>query len=108
MKTNCDAVMFVCVECGADNAHLCEQISPSVLKLSQCEACDGVVDRYIEYDGVLVLLDMLLLKTPVYRHIVFNRRSVQNINIDLHHYRFAVKFDQETIAQILSEFHIYI
>lgn len=66
--------MFVCVECGSENPYLCEQISSSVLKLSQCEVCDAVVDKYIEYDGVLVLLDMLLLKTNVYRHIVFNRR----------------------------------
>ena len=66
--------MFVCVECGATNEHLCEQISRSVLKLSQCTQCDSVVDKYIEFDGVLVLLDMLLLKTNVYRHIVFNRR----------------------------------
>ena len=71
--------MFVCVECGYENSHLCEQISPSVLKLSQCVHCDAVVDKYIEYDGVLVLLDMLLLNTNVYRHVVFNRRYGMSI-----------------------------
>ena len=69
----------MCVECGSDNTHLCEQISPSVLKLSQCTSCEAVVDKYIEYDGVLVLLEMLLLKTNVYRHVVFNRRYFNNL-----------------------------
>ena len=39
------SVMFVCVECGVSVDYLCEQISPSVLKLAQCEACGGVIGR---------------------------------------------------------------
>lgn len=66
----------MCVECGVSVDYLCEQISPSVLKLAQCEACGGVIDKFIEYDGVLLSLDMLLLKTNAYRHIAFNHKKV--------------------------------
>jgi len=68
--------MFVCVECGVGVDYLCEQISPSVLKLAQCEICGGVIDKFIEYDGLLLILDMLLLKTNAYRHIAFNHKQV--------------------------------
>ena len=55
----------VCIECG-------EPLPPSVtklyherlfkktkiLKLVQCERCDEVCDKYLEYEGTLLLLDV--------------------------------------------------
>lgn len=34
--------------------------------------CENVVDKYIEYDLVVVSLDALLLKRQAFRHILIN------------------------------------
>jgi Arv1-like family len=42
------------------------------IRLSRCEHCHEVADRYIEYDFVLCFLDLVLAKVSVYRHFLFN------------------------------------
>ena len=42
-----------------------------VLPPLQCH-CDRFVDKYIEYDAVILLLDVLLLRIQSYRHVLFN------------------------------------
>ena len=37
--------------------------------------CSENVDKYIEYDFVLVLLDILLHKSQAYRHVLFNVKT---------------------------------
>lgn len=60
----------VCVECGAP--------VPSVVhvahadRLTQCQACGSFADKYVEYESALVVLDMLLHRPSVYRHILWN------------------------------------
>ncbi|XP_071835052.1 protein ARV1-like isoform X2 [Apostichopus japonicus] len=34
--------------------------------------CQKVVDKYVEFDPVIILLDVLLFKPQAYRHILFN------------------------------------
>ena len=34
--------------------------------------CNEVADKYIEYDTVIIFLDVLLLQRPAYRHILIN------------------------------------
>lgn len=34
--------------------------------------CKGVLDRYVEFDAVILLLDVLLLHVQSYRHLIFN------------------------------------
>ncbi len=82
---------FVCIHCGEEAAELYRQYSATVLKLKQCvclafptktgqnptfellqESCGRIVDEYMEYDLVLVLLDLLLQRLPAYRHLLFN------------------------------------
>ena len=36
------------------------------------EKCEKVVDKYIEYDAVIIFLDALLHKPQAYRHLLFN------------------------------------
>lgn len=45
----------------ADIACLCAQ-----------ESCQKPVDKYIEYDPVIILIDAILCKTQAFRHILFN------------------------------------
>ena len=38
------------------------------------EHCKAISDKYVEYDEVILLLDALLLRVQVYRHLIFNHR----------------------------------
>ncbi|GLG97732.1 Uncharacterized protein GBIM_04429 [Gryllus bimaculatus] len=63
---------YKCVNCGDLVPYLFKRYSPSVLKLKNCEACQKVADKYIEYDKVIIMIDMVLLNKQAYRHILFN------------------------------------
>ncbi|KAF9515971.1 hypothetical protein BS47DRAFT_1341268 [Hydnum rufescens UP504] len=49
--------------------------SESNLRLSQCVACLSFTDPYVEHDLLTIVLDLILLKQGVYRHLLFNRAS---------------------------------
>ena len=36
------------------------------------EDCRQIVDKYIEYDSVMIFLDALLHKPQAYRHLLYN------------------------------------
>lgn len=35
--------------------------------------CSKLADKYVEYDPVIIFLDLVLLRVQVYRHILFNQ-----------------------------------
>ncbi|XP_013414262.1 protein ARV1-like [Lingula anatina] len=76
---------FVCVECGMPAVELYRDFKRGVMKISHCDHCTKVVDKYVEYDSTIVFLDMLLLKTQAYRHVLLNADSKN-------HWKFAVLF----------------
>ncbi|KAF8194675.1 Arv1-like family-domain-containing protein [Pholiota molesta] len=43
------------------------------LRLEQCPSCHEFVDPYVEHDSLTILLDLILLKLGVYRHLLYNR-----------------------------------
>ncbi|KAI0314303.1 Arv1-like family-domain-containing protein [Amylostereum chailletii] len=45
------------------------------VRLEQCPSCHAFADPYVEHDRLIVLLDLILLKRGVYRHLLFNRGS---------------------------------
>ncbi|KAJ3568336.1 hypothetical protein NP233_g5773 [Leucocoprinus birnbaumii] len=45
------------------------------LRLEQCQKCRAFVDPYVEHDSLTLLLDLILLKRGVYRHLLYNRGS---------------------------------
>lgn len=61
-----------CVHCGGAVPLLYRSYSSTVLKMMTCGACGQVADKYIEYDPVLVLLDLVLLNRQAIRHILYN------------------------------------
>ena len=64
---------LICVECMCDeNSSLYKKYSEGNLRLTRCIRCGSFVDRYVEYDGVLIVLDLVLHKNPAYRHLLFN------------------------------------
>ncbi|KAG7263192.1 hypothetical protein CRUP_020496, partial [Coryphaenoides rupestris] len=64
--------VFRCVECHKNALELHRDYSNGILKITICESCLKPVDKYIEYDPVIILIDAILCKTQAFRHILFN------------------------------------
>lgn len=64
--------MTVCVECGASAPQLFVEFTKGNVKLIRCKHCSQICDKYVEYDVVILLLDLILLQKQVYRHLIFN------------------------------------
>jgi len=75
--------MKVCVNCGVGvvdkNGRPHEQLYDqklaeklSIIKLLECDRCGQNVDKYIEYEGCLVLLDLALQELSAFRHVLIN------------------------------------
>ncbi len=65
--------MPVCVECGNPVNHLYIEYGKGNIRLTQCENCQSFADKYVEFEPIIIFIDMLLHKPQVYRHILFNR-----------------------------------
>ncbi|TPX36215.1 hypothetical protein SmJEL517_g01507 [Synchytrium microbalum] len=63
---------LVCVECGTPCASLYTEYSKGNIILTRCDRCSHFTDKYLEYDGVILFIDMVLLKPQVYRHLIYN------------------------------------
>ncbi|CAD5215917.1 unnamed protein product [Bursaphelenchus xylophilus] len=70
MNGNCN---IVCVHCGAEASDLYRNYGKNVIKLCECSECGKTVDPYIEYDRVLIFIDLLLQYTAAYRHLFVNQ-----------------------------------
>ncbi|XP_076235552.1 ACAT-related protein required for viability 1 [Calliopsis andreniformis] len=64
--------MYHCVNCGVEVEELYTRYCPNVLKLLKCDKCDHLADKYIEYDPVIILVDLILLEKRSYRHLLYN------------------------------------
>lgn len=65
-------VVYRCVECNEKATELHRDYNNGILKITICESCQKPVDKYIEYDPVIILIDAILCKTQAFRHILFN------------------------------------
>lgn len=64
---------MICIECAYTNIDcLFYKFKSNYIKLSNCPKCGKVVDKYIEYDKVILFIDVLLLKPQAYRHLAYN------------------------------------
>ncbi|KAJ7284402.1 Arv1-like family-domain-containing protein [Mycena rebaudengoi] len=45
----------------------------SNLRLEQCANCHTFADPYVEHDSLTIILDLILLKRGVFRHLLYNR-----------------------------------
>lgn len=61
-----------CVECGQPISKLWEEPVKGNITLTICSSCNKIADKFIEYDYTLIFLNLILSKTQVYRHILFN------------------------------------
>lgn len=65
---------FVCVECGWKVNQLYKKY-PSSVRLEICEKCNQIADKYIEFETIIILIDLILLSRAAYRHVIFNTES---------------------------------
>jgi hypothetical protein len=61
-----------CVECGKGVYRLFEEPVKGNFVLTVCENCGKIADKFIEYEYTLICLNLILCKSQVYRHILFN------------------------------------
>lgn len=64
---------MICVECGKPCQQVVKVFGSQNIRLTRCRSCNSTADKYVEYEIVLIFLDLLLHKIQVYRHLIFNR-----------------------------------
>ncbi|PVD25752.1 hypothetical protein C0Q70_13412 [Pomacea canaliculata] len=65
--------MNVC-HCGQPVKELYRDFKKGIIKIAHCSYCKQVADKYIEYDEVIIFLDILLLQQTAYRHVLVNSK----------------------------------
>uniref|UniRef100_A0A8C9LZW3 Protein ARV n=1 Tax=Piliocolobus tephrosceles TaxID=591936 RepID=A0A8C9LZW3_9PRIM len=63
---------YRCIECNQEAKELYRDYNHGVLKITICKSCQKPVDKYIQYDPVIILINAILCKAQAYRHILFN------------------------------------
>ncbi|CDK28430.1 unnamed protein product [Kuraishia capsulata CBS 1993] len=63
---------MICVECSEPIEALYYKYKGDHIKLTVCDVCHKVADKYVEYDNVLLFIDLMLLKQQAYRHLIYN------------------------------------
>ncbi|KAM8947711.1 protein ARV1 [Pelodytes ibericus] len=71
MKVDKGAV-YRCIECSKESKELYRDYKYGALKITICTSCQKPVDKYIEYDPVIILINAMLCKAQAYRHVLFN------------------------------------
>nr|CAD7443811.1 unnamed protein product [Timema bartmani] len=56
------------------------KIQPPLSSLGLKESCQQIADKYLEYDPVNIIIDLVLLNEQAYRHILYN----YNFQLDTH------------------------
>ncbi|KAI0635866.1 Arv1-like family-domain-containing protein [Trametes polyzona] len=66
--------MPICTSCAQPTPYLYTVYDSAYnFRLEQCTACHALADPYVEHDALTLLLDLILLKRDVYRHLLYNR-----------------------------------
>ena len=80
--------MYKCVQCLTPSRTLYHQLNSkssksksSNVKLTRCRHCHHDVDPYVEQEALLIGIDLILLRYPAYRHLLFNRHPFASFNI---------------------------
>lgn len=68
---------FRCIHCSTPSPHLVRTYH-GYIKLSECTNCQRNVDEYIEQENLLLGIDLILLRTEAYMHLLWNhhRQSI--------------------------------
>lgn len=68
--------MPICTSCTTPVPYLYTLYESAYnLRLEQCPKCHAFADPYVEHDPLILILDLILLKRDVFRHLIYNRGS---------------------------------
>jgi lipid intermediate transporter len=67
-----DEFKFRCVNCGHRLKELYKTYSPTIQKLSDCNYCGKIGDRLIEFEPIIIIIDLILLSSQAQRHVLYN------------------------------------
>ncbi|KAG0270598.1 sterol homeostasis protein [Actinomortierella ambigua] len=59
-----------------------------------------LADKYVEHDFVIIFVDMILHKKPVYRHLLFNRLPYRDFGIDVYDIKWFRLEQQSAIIDV--------
>jgi len=57
------------------------EYSETNIRLTRCQKCGKVADKYVEYELLLVLMDSVLHRKPAIRHLLYNRFSDSAVQV---------------------------
>ncbi|XP_048734526.1 protein ARV1-like [Ostrea edulis] len=63
---------YKCISCGTDASSIYKDYKNGIIKMEYCVQCRDLIDKYVEYDPVIISLDVLLLKREALRHVLYN------------------------------------
>lgn len=67
------------------------------------ESCKGIVDKYIEYDPVIVVIDLVLMSREAQRHIIYNTEfKVGRLSISSIPYLRSNVFEVRIFSSVLA------
>ncbi|BAE59937.1 unnamed protein product [Aspergillus oryzae RIB40] len=79
--------MPICIECSYPVSHLYSTYSRADdrslgkgVRLTQCPRCQRFADKYVEYDFVVIFIDLVLIKPQAWRR----QRPIRCMSIILH------------------------
>eukprot|EP01132_Coremiostelium_polycephalum_P007503 gene7503-9220_t len=79
---------MICIECGRPVNDVYKEFGKSGsgnIRLTRCSnpSCQQIADKYVEYDFIIVFLDLFLHKAQAYRHLLFNRQPYRDYGISV-------------------------
>ncbi|KAL6075859.1 hypothetical protein QOT17_003169 [Balamuthia mandrillaris] len=83
---------MLCVECGSPVDRVYREYGPNNIRLTICKQCGNKADKYVECDFVIIFLDLLLLRAPVFRHLLHNRLQQHSSTLTRTWYKIAIVY----------------
>lgn len=71
-KDEVEDFKYRCVHCGHPLKELTVVYSPTIQKLTECEKCHEIADNLIEFETIVIIIDLILLSIQAQRHVLFN------------------------------------
>lgn len=63
---------MICIECHRPVEKLYGKLKKGHIKTEKCVACGNTIDKYVEFDLVILSVDLLLFHSQAYAHLIHN------------------------------------
>ncbi|KAM9993593.1 hypothetical protein ACTFIZ_011570 [Dictyostelium cf. discoideum] len=86
---------MICIECGRPVNDVYKEFGKAGsgnIRLTRCASCNQTADKYVEYDFIIVFLDLFLHKAQAYRHLLFNRQPYRDFGIPIQYIKVLVVY----------------